>query len=154
MHAASMLDEYFGSVDNAIGISLRAHELEEDGKHDSQALSPSSMGIQGPAGSNRVVHAPGAADSQGAVAVRTRTRRGGSVQAPFQHVILAGSADGDGCAKVGAPAEDGGRVGTPTTQGVLAGSARAKGRGGLGACVPKDETLRLLDVLTVYTRWV
>ncbi|GMF52942.1 unnamed protein product [Phytophthora fragariaefolia] len=170
--------------------SPRALELGDDGTQDSQTLSPTPVGIQGPAGSNRVARAPGDVDSSGANAARSCAGRGGSVQASPQHAILVGSAHGDGgagvdtraedggrigtpitqgvgagsahagkCAVagsahadvragVGAPADNSGRVGAPTMQGVIAGSARAKGRGEHGFCAPKDETLRVLDVLT------
>ncbi|GMF51171.1 unnamed protein product [Phytophthora fragariaefolia] len=137
--------------------SPRALELGEDGTQDSQTPSPNPMGIQGPVGSNRVTRAPGAVDSSGANAARashgdggagvdTRAEDGGRVGTPITQGVGAGSAHAD--VRAGARADNSGRVGTPTTQGVIAGSARAKGRGEHGVCAPKDETLRILDVLT------
>ncbi|GMF50368.1 unnamed protein product [Phytophthora fragariaefolia] len=62
--------------------------------------------------------------------------------------VVAGSPQAEGHAGVGARAVNNGRVRAPTTQVVTSGSARAEGRGEWGASAPKDETLRVLNVLT------
>ncbi|GMF19571.1 unnamed protein product [Phytophthora fragariaefolia] len=146
----------------------QAHGFGDGREPDLQVPCPTHEGIRGPAGTNRVTRAHGAVDSQG-VDDLTETAALGLVFAqkkvaesglPPRKALELGPLTqlntlelvqltlkiAPELALVQITAVG---LGAPTTQGVIVGSARAKGRGGRGACAcaPKDETLRVLDVL-------